>query len=195
MTTVPPPTTPTVLCACAATGAARAPAIAAMANILFRMTNSFCEMARPQLPAQQASQCVAYRNVPGIHGLIRGISGELLWGRNPLRWLGVFCCGTAPAGRLLSSISIRYSIKSAGDISNDHHRRARSRHRGPDCGNSDPADAAVAQFHCGDLPDLRRPGRSWRAQDVPPLALESGVSRLARNPPKWCKARIISPFK
>ena len=26
------------------------------------------------------------------------------------------------------------------------------------------------------------------------LALESRVSRLARNPSKWCKARIIPPF-
>ena len=26
------------------------------------------------------------------------------------------------------------------------------------------------------------------------LARESGVSRLARNPSKWCKARIFSPF-
>ena len=25
------------------------------------------------------------------------------------------------------------------------------------------------------------------------LSRESGVSRLARNPPKWCKARIFDP--
>src|SRR5258708_1110159 len=195
MMTLPPRTMPTVLCACAATGAAKAPAIAAMANILLRMATSFCEIGTGTPPAHQPIQFIARGNAPGIRGPIRGIPGESLWPRHPLRWLGVFCWGTAEGGRLGSWISIRYSIKSAGDISNDHHRRARSRHRGLDCRNPDPADAAIAQLHRGDLPDLRRPGRPRRAQDVSPVALESGVSRLARNPSKWCKARIIPPFK
>jgi hypothetical protein len=46
MITLPPRTTPVVIsvCACAAIGALIAPAIAAMASILFRMVNSFAMM-------------------------------------------------------------------------------------------------------------------------------------------------------
>ena len=52
----------------------------------------------------------------------------------------------------------------------------------------------LPEFHRRDLPDLRRSGRPRRVQDgFKLLARESGVSRLARNPSKWCKARISSP--
>ncbi len=37
-------------------------------------------------------------------------------------------------------------------------------------------------------------GRSRHTQDVSPVELERRVSQLARNPSKWCKARIFFPL-
>ncbi len=37
-------------------------------------------------------------------------------------------------------------------------------------------------------------GRPRRVQDVEVLGRESGLSRLARNPSKWCKARNLLTF-
>jgi hypothetical protein len=59
-----------------------------MANILFRMANSFFGESTGQSPARQAGQFIARGNVPRIHGLIRGISGELLWRLEPVEVAG-----------------------------------------------------------------------------------------------------------
>ena len=79
-----------VLCACAAIGAAIAPAIAAMASSLFRMVNSF---AREQAPAfagtHMRRQFIARGIVPENRGLIRGISGELLRSLEPVEVVSV----------------------------------------------------------------------------------------------------------
>ena len=61
-----PETTPVViaLCACAASGAPMTPAIAAMANILYRMFNSFA-MMHARLRRHALDQFIAWRIVPG----------------------------------------------------------------------------------------------------------------------------------
>src|SRR5258708_7138593 len=96
MMTLPPRTTPTVsLCACAAIGTLIAPAIAAMASILFRMLNSFARVSfltrflhanryplrsktlrRRPTPAPNASQFIARGIVPEKAGRIRGNFGH-----------------------------------------------------------------------------------------------------------------------
>jgi hypothetical protein len=83
------------------------------------------------------------------------------------------------------------------ELLNDHHRYACACNRCPDRGDFDLDHAATAQFHCGDLPDLRRPG--WPgplalASRIAGIAGETRVSRLARNPSKWCKAPIFFPL-
>jgi hypothetical protein len=67
MTTVLPPATPVVIVvwACAAIGAAIAPAIAAMANSLFRMVNSFARRGAGFSPAHtMRGQFIACGIVP-----------------------------------------------------------------------------------------------------------------------------------
>ena len=85
-------TTPvvTVLCACAAIGAAIAPAIAAMASILFRMVNSFAsDSSAGNAPAQIASQCIARGIVPGKRCLTRGNFGQFSRALEPVEATGV----------------------------------------------------------------------------------------------------------
>jgi hypothetical protein len=91
MTTVLPPAVPVVIvvCACAAIGAAIAPAIAATANSLFRMVNSFARRAPARASAYDAGQFIACGIVPEIRGLIRGISGELLRSLEPVEVVSV----------------------------------------------------------------------------------------------------------
>jgi hypothetical protein len=118
MITVPPLTTPvvTVLCACAAIGAAIAPAITAMASILFRMVNSLAKMSlgcdafsqdeNAMLLARRASaDCepmhrARHRSPKMLPHTrqFRAIFAKL----EPLEATGVFYSHTAPAGKLSS---------------------------------------------------------------------------------------------
>ena len=182
-----------VVCACAAIGAAIAPAIAAMANILFRMVNSFARSSaglRQRAMRANSSRAALFRKT---RGLIRGISGNYCEALEPVEAVSVLLFAE-PRQRLSCRprfdfphpISRRLSMTiTAAHISAD---------RRPDRGYLDPDHAAAAQFHRRHLPDLRRSGRPRRAQDVASSSAGKRASRLARNPSKWCKARIFSSF-
>jgi hypothetical protein len=47
----------------------------------------------------------------------------------------------------------------------------------------------LLELHRRDLPDLHRPRRARPLEVAASVTRESALSRLARNPPKWCKAR------
>ena len=72
-----------------AIGATIAPAMAAIANSLFRMGNSFARRAPAFASAVDAGQFIACGIVPENRGLIRGISGELLRRLEPIEVVGV----------------------------------------------------------------------------------------------------------
>ncbi len=65
------------------------------------------------------------------------------------------------------------------------------------CGDFDPDHAAAAQLHRSDLSDLRRPGRSRRAQDVShSLARrKAGFRGLRGTPQSGVRRAIFSPFR
>src|SRR5664279_2710547 len=90
-----PRTIPTVSrWAWAATGAAMAPAIAAMASILFRMVNSFAGDAGRLAPARNPTQCIAHGIVPKKRRHIRGHFRHFLRAPEPLEATGVCYRGT-----------------------------------------------------------------------------------------------------
>src|SRR5215218_6103485 len=177
MTTVPPPATPVVIvvCAWAAIGAAMAPAIAAMANSLFRMVNSFARRGADLRQHTHAGPIHRVRHCSGkTAASYAAFLGKCCGGWNPLESWASCYSQTAQAVKLRPSIRFP---SFAGDF-NDHHRCAHFPDRRPDCGSLDSDYAAVPEFHRRHLLDRRRFGRPRRVQDVSVLARESSLSRL-----------------
>jgi hypothetical protein len=80
-----------VVCAWAAIGATITPAMAAMANSLFRMVNSFARERRRLVASTHnaganSSRAALFRQ---NRGLIRGISGEMLRSLEPIEGVSV----------------------------------------------------------------------------------------------------------
>src|SRR5258707_3760152 len=89
MTTVLPPAVPVVIvvCACAAIGAAIAPAIAAMANSLFRMVNSFARRCAGFRQHTHAGPIHRVRHCSGKNAAsYAAFLGNCCGGWNPLKW-------------------------------------------------------------------------------------------------------------
>src|SRR5438445_281631 len=87
-------------------GAVIAPAMAAMANSLFRMGNSFARRAPAFASAVDAGQVIACGIVPENRGLIRGISGELLRRLEPIEVLGGLLFRNRASGEVAALDSI-----------------------------------------------------------------------------------------
>ncbi len=93
-TTVLPPTTPTVLCACAAIGALSAPATATAASNVFRMAYSFPLLERVMKQAN-ASLAASFRAQAAAYAAFSEQFSWVPW--NSVRGESVSYSGTASA--------------------------------------------------------------------------------------------------